>query len=335
MFIFGKIRFMGLSKVIVVEDSIDDYYMINRHLGGLGIPILAIRVDTPIALSQALETGLYSAVLSDHLLPSMDAMIALNIVRKLDKDIPFIIVSGLIPEGLAISLMKGGANDFVMKDNLDRLGPALTRELAEANNRKESKQTESTLSEFIYRASTNLASPLSEIKGIISIMKQAKNIKEAEDCIPYLNNSTKLLSDSLNELMVLYKIRETQPAFKHIDLLKLLKETKEGVELDIVTSLAALEFEVKPMATFYTDLSLLGFIFEGLVRYLVPYCSCASSQKPIKIKVVKDRGWLLIVAHNITDANSNKVVEICNGGYTIETSLYAVDSAAQKLGGRV
>jgi two-component system sensor histidine kinase UhpB len=84
-------------------------------------------------------------VISDFNLPRFSAINALALLRKADQDIPFIIVSGSIGEESVVSLMKAGVSDFVMKDKLARLAPAIENELLDANMRKEHRAAQDAL----------------------------------------------------------------------------------------------------------------------------------------------------------------------------------------------
>ena len=84
----------------------------------------------------ALEKGGWELVLSDHVLPDFDSLGALKLLNETGLDVPFIIVSGSIGEDMAAAIMKSGAHDYVLNNNLTRLGPAVERELREAEGRR-------------------------------------------------------------------------------------------------------------------------------------------------------------------------------------------------------
>src|SRR5262245_18972907 len=86
-------------------------------------------------MSAALEQQSWDLVIADYLMPQFDGLAALALVREKGLDLPFIIVSGHITDDTAVGAMKAGAHDYVMKDNLRRLGPAVERELREADRK--------------------------------------------------------------------------------------------------------------------------------------------------------------------------------------------------------
>ena len=123
--------------ILLVEDSQDDADLILLELGKAGFDVVCKRVETEAAMRKAMTGGNWDIVISDFNLPRFNARKALEVLREVDLDIPFIIVSGCIGEEIAITLMKQGASDFVMKDNLARLAPVIERELQDATARRE------------------------------------------------------------------------------------------------------------------------------------------------------------------------------------------------------
>ncbi len=136
-----------LLRVLIVEDSESDADLIVRHIVKAGFRVKHIRVDFAKAMREALETREWDLVISDFNLPSFDALSALAMVQEIGRDIPFIVVSGTIGEETAVGLMKAGAHDYVMKDHLARLVPAIKRELAEARVRRDHRQAQESLEE--------------------------------------------------------------------------------------------------------------------------------------------------------------------------------------------
>jgi PAS domain S-box-containing protein len=107
----------------------------------------AVRVDTEKDFVAALEQGGFDLILSDHSLPTFDGVSALKIALGKVPDVPFIFVSGAMGEDLAIELIKGGATDYVLKNRLSRLAPAVRRAIAEAEERTARREAERSRSE--------------------------------------------------------------------------------------------------------------------------------------------------------------------------------------------
>jgi diguanylate cyclase (GGDEF)-like protein len=143
--------------ILLVEDNEDDALLIVRELRKGGYSPYFDRVDTPESLQTALSEKSWDVIVTDHSMPHLNSETVLRIVNELEKDIPVIIVSGIIPEATAVANMKAGAQDYIMKDNLTRLIPAIERELTDARVRNAKRKAESTITHMAYHdALTNL-----------------------------------------------------------------------------------------------------------------------------------------------------------------------------------
>ena len=132
-------------NVLVVEDSLEDTFFIIRELQRGGVQLEFERVETRAALEAALRTNGRDLILCDYSLPQLTAIEALALYKESGLDIPFIIVSGVIGEDPAVELIKAGAHDCVLKTHLERLSPAVNRELEAAAQRRKAKATEAAL----------------------------------------------------------------------------------------------------------------------------------------------------------------------------------------------
>jgi PAS domain S-box-containing protein len=124
-------------RVVLVEDSDADAALILLELQRAGYAPTIVQVDQAGPLREALAGAAVDIVIADYNLPSFTGLEALDIHRVLIPDVPFFLVSGTIGEDLAVAAMRAGANDYLLKDNLARLGPAVARELREAELRRE------------------------------------------------------------------------------------------------------------------------------------------------------------------------------------------------------
>ncbi|MFQ3618024.1 MAG: GAF domain-containing protein [Cyanobacteriota bacterium] len=128
--------------VLMVEDSEDDALLVLRALRQDGFSVDWHRVQTADQLRAALESRNWDVVISDYRLPGFDAPAALSILQQHGVDLPFIVVSGTIGEMAAVAMMKAGAHDYLMKENLTRLPEAVRREVREAQIRAERRRAE-------------------------------------------------------------------------------------------------------------------------------------------------------------------------------------------------
>ncbi|MFH0735525.1 MAG: PAS domain S-box protein [bacterium] len=137
-------------NALLLEDDEDDLTLLLMTLKKAGYALNYKNVQTPEEYIEALKSQ-WDIIISDYSLPKINGMEALNILKNLDIDIPFIIVSGTIGEEIAVSTMRAGANDYIMKNNMHRLIPAIERELKEAEIRRDKKNTELRLVESTKR----------------------------------------------------------------------------------------------------------------------------------------------------------------------------------------
>jgi len=132
-------------RLLLVDDSEDDAMLVSRELKRAGYDLHFIRVDTPQAMQEALDNQPWDFVIADYSMPRFSGLAALKLMQKSGRDLPFILVSGTIGEEVAVTAMKAGAHDYLMKDDLVRLAPAVERELQEARVRTARKQAEEEL----------------------------------------------------------------------------------------------------------------------------------------------------------------------------------------------
>jgi PAS domain S-box-containing protein len=140
----------GTLRVLLVEDSENDAMLLLRELRRCGYQPHSQRVCTPEDMQEALRAAdagdePFQVVISDYYMPRFRAPDALRLLRELGYDLPFIVVSGKIGEDAAVEIMKAGANDYLTKENMSRLCPAIEREVREAEVRGERERAEKAL----------------------------------------------------------------------------------------------------------------------------------------------------------------------------------------------
>jgi PAS domain S-box-containing protein len=136
---------MTALRLLLIDDSDDDALLIASQFRRAGIQASYERAETAAAVSTALRERPPDVAICDYTMPSLHAEDALAILRDSGLDVPFILVSGQVGEETAVALMRAGAHDFVLKDRLTRLVPAVQRELREAAERRHRRSTEAAL----------------------------------------------------------------------------------------------------------------------------------------------------------------------------------------------
>jgi PAS domain S-box-containing protein len=150
-------------RVLFVDDSEDDVFLIQRELRQGNYNLISERVETPEAMWAALESQVWDIILCDHHMPRFSAPAALAVLKNTDLDLPFIAVSHGMGRDTAISLMRAGAHDYVEKSDLTRLLPAIERELREAAVRREREAAGASLRESQQR----FESLVNSVDGIV------------------------------------------------------------------------------------------------------------------------------------------------------------------------
>jgi PAS domain S-box-containing protein len=131
-------------RVLILEDRAEDAALILHELKRSGFAPEWTRVDSTPAYLGELESP-PDIILSDYHMPQLDAPEALEMLQRLNLDIPFIVVSGVIGEETAVAMMRRGASDYLLKDRLRRLGPAVRLALADKALREDSRLAERAL----------------------------------------------------------------------------------------------------------------------------------------------------------------------------------------------
>lgn len=132
---------------LVIEDSEDDFALLVDTLSRQAVDIACERVETESEMRAALKRDAWDLVISDHHLPGFSSGGALLTLREFDSFIPFLIVSGTIGEEAAVLAMHSGADDYLIKGRLTRLGAAIRRALDAADARRERDQAQNALAE--------------------------------------------------------------------------------------------------------------------------------------------------------------------------------------------
>ena len=184
-------------KLLLIEDSEDDALLLLRLLQRGGYDVDYEIVETAPAMLDALDRRAWDIIISDYALPQFSGMSALQLVQRKGYDIPFIIISGTIGEEHAVSIIKAGADDYLMKDNLTRLFPAIERAIREQQQRAAHRQAEATIHRLT-RALSQSASLviMTDASGVIEYVNQALVQVSGYDQSELIGSKWDILRDS-------------------------------------------------------------------------------------------------------------------------------------------
>ncbi len=170
------IVFLDTVHVLMLEDSAIDVDLISTTLSSSDLNCHFTVVDTQAAFCSALNTQTVDIVLADYSLPAFDGLSAIKLVKAGSLDIPCILVSGVMGEERAVEALKSGATDYVLKQRIERLVPAVKRALREQQERQALIQTAAKLeaSEIRFQTSVEtmadclmLLSSVRDLEGVI------------------------------------------------------------------------------------------------------------------------------------------------------------------------
>jgi diguanylate cyclase (GGDEF)-like protein/PAS domain S-box-containing protein len=199
-------------RILIVEDQVTDAELCERALRQAGLAFNSRRVDTRNAFESELDNFIPDIILSDFTLPgNFDGLLALDIARRKHPKIPFVFVSGTIGEERAVEAIKQGASDYVLKDRLARLGPAI-RQVLEHTRLIEQKSR----AEEAQRASEQRFRAIFDYAGIGISMRSAHDSKH--QWMQVNDHFCKLLGYTRDELQKLGK-EDVAPAEEQAKLL--------------------------------------------------------------------------------------------------------------------
>jgi PAS domain S-box-containing protein len=228
-------------RVLIVEDSADDAFLLQRTLEQGGYVLYCKRVCTGADLRATLKKEPWDLIVCDYIMPGFGGLEALEIVRKSGLDLPFLVISGKISQETAVKAMKAGAHDYIMKDQMARLVPSVRRELAEARVRAERRQTTEDLriSEENYR---HLANSIADIFFAVDWELHLRFLNSASE--KFLGVSLKeAIGKSLFDILPELKKDGHEPIFR-----KALKGRPQEFEWDLLLNgqTSSFQFSIYP-----------------------------------------------------------------------------------------
>jgi signal transduction histidine kinase len=304
-------------RVLMVEDNEDDALLVKLELKRGGYSPQLVRVDSVDALREALRES-WDVVVSDYVLPRLDGLEALRIVRSASPEVPFILVSGTIGEERAVEALKSGAGDFVTKQNLTRLVPAIEREMSDAQVRRERSETLEALQlavaardQFLSIASHELKTPLTTLQLQLQSLQRALYAGSGEpermaQRLKTVTRSTERLGELVNRLLDVSRITggRLELVREDVDLAEVVHEVVNRFRESLRESGSRVDAIAPAPVRGRWDRMRLDTIVTNLLSNAIKY----GEGKPIELRVEGDGSLarLTVKDHGIGIAHADQ-----------------------------
>jgi len=347
----------GTLKILSLEDLEDDFYLITRALKKSGVDFVAKRVDTKEAFSNALDQFVPDVILCDHSLPQFNSNEALRIFHQRKLQVPFILVTGAVSEEFAVSSLKHGADDYVLKSNLARLPNVIDIALKQKEAEREkveaaqalSRQNEALikinkeLDSFVYSISHNLRAPLMSVLGLLDLAKNEDDTVTIHQYHDMMKSSVCKLDETLKEILEYSRNARQGLMVNQIDFQKTINDNFERMQFMPGYDRIRKEIFIEGESHFYTDPYRLSLILNNLISNAIKYSDpkkessfihIAIRHEPEKISLTFQDNGIGIENTYITKVFNMffRATEMNEGA---GLGLYIVKEAVEKLGGTI
>jgi signal transduction histidine kinase len=349
-------------KILMLEDLPEDIGLIERILKKEGIKFESSYADTKEQYVKALDQFQPDVILSDHVLPQFNSVEALSICRKNLLNIPFILVTGTVSEEFAVSCLKQGADDYVLKSNLVRLPSAIINALKQRNVEQKRKTAELTLrnqneelvkinqelDSFVYSVSHNLRAPLMSVLGLLRLasLEIERTEHETKILLSYfsmMEHSIHKLDETLKEILDYSRNARSAIKTEKVDLKNLLQEGFDRLKYHEGSDQIEKVIDVKGTVPFYSDMYRLTVVLHNLISNSIKYRDNHKQNQFIRVKVEVNPAMARIefvdngigipaeLLHKIYDMFFRATEKSEGAGL----GLYIVKETVDKLGGRI
>lgn len=199
------------ARILMLEDVPTDAELIERLLRSAGVKFTSSRVDTEKDFKKALDFFDPDIILLDHELPHYSGALALEFAKEAKPKIPCVFVSGNISDAMVVDLMRKGATDYVLKQNMDRLVPVVVRAIKEITNAAKIEELNKLRNEFVHVVSHQLRTPFTVIlwnlQIIADVAREDKNKVDIATVDGVLEAAQKV-SNRIEDMIIALNIAE-------------------------------------------------------------------------------------------------------------------------------
>lgn len=302
-------------KILMLEDFVEDADLIERQLSRNKILFTSQRVDTRNEFEDAVKSFKPDVILSDHSLPQFNSLAALKIAKEEVPNVPFILVTGSVSEEFAVSCMKAGADDYILKTNLSRLPAAIEtslqkRKLEEENiiikrlnaeiekKNKELDYLNQEKDRFMGIVSHDLQNYVASMGHIVdSIKTSASGVSTQRNSqINRLDRTVNHMRTLISDFLTINRIQSgvINPIYNLVNIGNLVEDIVDRYEEASIKKDIDLTYSNKCKEAFFrTDVSYFSIIADNLISNAIKY---THPGKSIKVEVVKeDKKYILRV----------------------------------------
>ncbi|HEX8038734.1 MAG TPA: hybrid sensor histidine kinase/response regulator [Chryseosolibacter sp.] len=344
-------------KILSLEDLEEDFFLITRALKKAGMDFDAKRVDTKEHFSNALDSFEPDVILCDHSLPQFNSNEALRIFHQRNLQIPFILVTGAVSEEFAVSSLKHGADDYVLKSNLARLPNVIENALkakeserqkieaaqALARQNEALKKINKELDSFVYSISHNLRAPLMSVLGLLDLAKNEDNAVVIHQYHEMMKSSVCKLDDTLREILEYARNARQGLVIDRIDFQKAINDNFERMQFMPGYERIKKEIFIDGNSEFYSDQYRLSLILNNLISNGIKYSDPSKENPFIHIAIhVDPHKASLSFSDNGIGIDNNYLQKVFNMFFRATEKkegaglgLYIVKEAVEKLCGTI
>lgn len=348
-------------KILMLEDMEDDVLLIERVLRKSGLSFETKRVDTRQDFVEALHSYHADVILSDHSLPQFNSVEALALCKQQKITVPFILVTGAVSEEFAVTCLKEGADDYVLKSNLARLPSAIRNALkqrqsenekAEAARALQSQNAElmkinKELDSFVYSVSHNLRAPLMSVLGLLDLAKHENDgptkSTGLDQYFSMMETSIHKLDETVKEILDYSRNARQHLSIDVIDIKKMIDDHFEKMQFMPGSRSIKRIIDINEESPLFSDSYRLSVIFNNLISNAIKYHDPEKEHPFIMIKAtIRTDHVLLEIEDNgigIDDKYLSRVFDMFFRGTERNKGaglgLYIVREAVEKLSGSV
>lgn len=277
----------SVLRILLIEDDANDRELIKSMLMEDGLLCEFHEIETRSELLRVLNDNEFDLILSDNSLPSFDGLSALAIAQEKGPEVPFIFVSGTLGEEVAIESLKSGATDYVLKQRMARLVPAVRRALKEANEKIKRKQSEEALvrkaeelarsnaelEQLAYTASHDLQEPLRMVISYVQLLQKRYKDKldsDANEFITFAVEGAMRMKKLIDTMLSFSRLGvQQESAVQSVDCNRVLEEVLQNLKFTIKESGAILTKDSLPIVT--GDAMQFVQLFQNLISNAIKF----------------------------------------------------------------